>query len=435
MPENNLPQPPQGQSLQQQPQYVYIQQPRYYNNMQEEFEIDLVELFKAVWKKKWLIFFSTFLFSVAGLAYALHLPLIYKAEARIMPAGGKSGGGGRLAGLMSQYGGIASMMGISMPSGSGGDGAIIVDLLQGSSVIDIIIDQFNLMEQYQKEYHVFARQTVRENLGVDMDPKGSGIITVSYLDEDPQKAADIVNAFIEELRKKLTGMSLANAKEKRAFYETQLMEVQQELTDAEEAMMKYQQSSGLIAIEEQAKALIDAIKALRSQIAAKNIEISSMRSYARSDNPMLKLAQSQLSAMQRELAKLEEEQRRSDSGRNRASSGDIMLSAGEIPELGVEYQRYMRALKIAGAKYELMFSQYESARLDEISDLSTITIVDPAVPPDYKDRPSRARITILWCMVGFMLPAGWTSVKYVFTESQKQKRRNKGEDDDDEDEY
>ncbi len=427
MSENNLPQ--------QQPQYIYVQQPRY--NDEDEVEIDLIELFKAIWKKKWLILFLMIIGGGLGAAYALQLPFIYKAEARIMPAGG-GGGGGRLSGLMSQYGGIASMMGISMPEGSGGSGAVMIDVMKGNSVVDAIIDKFNLMEEMKQEYRINARKAVLKNFEAESDTKGSGIITLSYVDTDPQKAADIVNAFIDELQKKMTEMSLSQVQQKRAFYETQLMEVQKELSDAEEAMMKYQQSSGVIVMEEQAKALLDAIKNLRSQIAAKNIEISSMKSYARRDNPMLKLAQSELSAMQKELSKLEEEQKRTDTGRAVPLTNEnknTMISVGEIPEISVEYQHYLRALKVAEAKYEFMFSQFESARLGEISDFSTITVVDPAMPPDFRDGPSRTRISLIGVFIGFFLPTGWISGKFVVKESKKQKKKKDDDEDDDDNEY
>ena len=43
-------------------------------------EIDLRELFTALWQGKWLIIVTTFLFSVASVFYALSLPDIYKSE-------------------------------------------------------------------------------------------------------------------------------------------------------------------------------------------------------------------------------------------------------------------------------------------------------------------------------------------------------------------
>ena len=420
MPENN----------QQQPQYVYVQSPRY--NGPDEYEIDLVELFKVLWKKKRLILFISFIFAVLSVAYALYLPNVYKATSRIMPQGGVS----KTASLAAQYGGIANMMGISLPPGSGGTGAVLVEVLKGDSVLDAIIDKFNLMEQYEQETRVKARQAILTNyFQANFDEKGSGIITVSYLDEDPQRAADIANAFVEKLQSKMTEMSLSDSKQRREFFEQQLKENLIELSNAEEAMMKYQQSSGVIVLDEQAKKLVEAMANLRSNIVAKSAEISSMKSYLKSDNPRLKLAQSQLQAMQNELKKLEEEQRVTE----RRVSGDIMLSAVEFPELGVEYQRRVRDLKAANAKYEFMLSQYESAKLGEVSELSTITVIDVATPPDFKDRPSRARIAIVGTFIGFFIPSFWISMKYIFKESQKFKAKNKRKeddyDDDDDDEY
>ena len=423
----------ENKNLPVQPQYIYVQQPRF-NEADDEVEIDLVELFKSIWKKKWRIFIFSVFCGLAAMGYAFTLPFIYKAESKIVPSGGGGGKGGGLSSLAASYGGIASMMGIDIPSNAT-SGGTLMEVMKSNSVVDAVIDRFNMMEENKWEIRLNARKAVTKILDIEED-KTSAIITVSYTDKDPQKAADIVKAFIEETQKKLLDMSISQSKSSREFYENQLMEAQQELTEAEEAMMAYQKSSGVIVMETQAKALIDAIANLRSQIAAKNIEITSLKSYARRDNPTLKLAQSELEGMERELRRLEEEQRKSDTGRVRRGgiSGDLMLSVGQIPELGIEYERNLRALKIAGAKYELMFRQYESARLGEINDIATITIIDPPMPPDFRDSPSRGKITLIGGFVGGFLStcfAGWPNFKKQMSRGKKKKEYD-DEDDDDE---
>ena len=94
-----------------------------------------------------------------------------------------------------------------------------------------------------------------------------------------------------------------------------------------------------------------------------------------------------------------------------------------VPELSVEYQRYVRALRIATAKYESMLRQYENARLSEASDLSTLQIVDRATPPDWKYKPKRAQIMIIGTMVGFMLGAGWLFVKFMMAQRELKEDR------------
>ena len=243
---------------------------------EEEEEIDLIELFQLFWRKKSIIILVTFIFAAASLAYAFYLPLIYRAECRIMSPQSGSGSGSRLAGLAAQFGGLADLAGIG---GIAAPGQTLVAILKGNTVVDAIIDKFNLMEELSEDIRLHAREAVLRNLEANEDAK-SGIVSVAYLDEDPQKAADIANAFVEELQKKLQEISVADAQQKRTFYENQLIQAQQELSEAEDTMLNYQKNSGIIAFESQAQSLLTSIASLRNQIAAKNVQISSMQSYA-----------------------------------------------------------------------------------------------------------------------------------------------------------
>ena len=370
-----------------------------YEDEQEQ-ELSLLDIFNILWHRKFLIFFLTFVFGGLALAYAMYLPFIYRAECRILPPQGSRG-----AGMLAQLGGIADLVGLPSTATSG---QMIIGVLKGDSVVDSIIDKFGLMEEYKQDIRLRARDATLRNLEAEEDTK-SGIIRVAFLDGNPQRAAEIANAFVSELQKKLQELSINDAQQKRAFFENQLMQAQQELNSAEADLINYQQSRGVIALESQTGALLASINSLRNRIAAKNVEISTLSSYARRDNPRLRLAQSELDAMTRELRKLEEEQQRADR-RGRTTSSDLLSSVGQVPELGIEYQRYMRTLRFATAKYELMMRQYENARLSEASDISTIHIIDHATPPDYKYKPQRARIAILGAMAGFALGVFWAFI-------------------------
>ena len=363
----------------------------------EEEELSLVDVFDILWRRKFLIIFLTLIFAAGSLLYAFTRPFIYRSECRIMPP---SSNAGRIAGLSAQLGGLADFVGLG---GISTTGQTLIGILKGDSVVDAIINKFNLMEELSMDIRLHARAAVVNNLEATEEAK-SNIITIAYLHEDPQKAADIANAFVDELQKKLQELSITDAVQKRAFFENQLAQAQQELNEAEDVMLNYQKNSGIIAFESQAQSLLSSIASLKNQIAAKNVQISSMQSYARPDNPRLRVAKSELEAMNKELRRLEEEQMRTDSTRrNRTLSGDLSLSTGQIPELGIEYQRYVRQLRFATAKYELLLRQYENARLNEASDLSTITIIDPATPPDDKYRPKRAQICIIGTAAGMCL--------------------------------
>ncbi len=361
---------------------------------EEEQELSLLDIWNILWRKKRLIFLLTFIFGAAATIYAFTAPFIYRAESRLLPPASSRGGG-----LMSQLGGFADFMGLASAT-SGGQ--MLIGVLKSNSVVDAVIQKFNLAEYYEQEIQLHLRRTVLGNLEAQED-RDSGVVTIAYLDEDPKKAADITNEFVDQLQAKMSDMSNKDAIERRKFFEDQLNQAQQQLIEAEQAMMKYQQNSGVLALGSQTASLLSSIASLRNQIAAKNVEISSLASYAREDNPRLKLARSQLEAMTKELRRLEEEQKRTERRQGRVLSGDILSSLGNVPELSVEYMRYERNLRFANVKYDTMLRQYENAKLSEASDFSTVQIIDRATPPDWKYKPRRAMIMIVGAIMGFVL--------------------------------
>ena len=83
-------------------------------------EIDLKELFMVLWSGKWLITFITGIAAITSVAIALMLPNVYTANALLAPAE-QSGGG--MSALMQQYGGLASLAGVSLSGGEDGSRA------------------------------------------------------------------------------------------------------------------------------------------------------------------------------------------------------------------------------------------------------------------------------------------------------------------------
>ena len=91
-----------------------------YSQVPADDEIDLKELFMVLWSGKWLITAITGTAAVASVVIALMLPNIYTANALLAPAE-QSGGG--MSALMQQYGGLASLAGVSLPGGDDGSRA------------------------------------------------------------------------------------------------------------------------------------------------------------------------------------------------------------------------------------------------------------------------------------------------------------------------
>ncbi|KGJ89917.1 Wzz/FepE/Etk N-terminal domain-containing protein [Colwellia psychrerythraea] len=124
-------------------QQVLQQQLLLQNTQNQNDEIDLVELWQAIWIGKFTIIIISMIFAIASVFFALSKPNIYKASAILAPASNESGGMGGMAG---QLGGLASMAGINLGGGGGVDKtALALEIIKSRSFIENFIEKHDLL--------------------------------------------------------------------------------------------------------------------------------------------------------------------------------------------------------------------------------------------------------------------------------------------------
>lgn len=106
-------------------------------------EIDLRELFATIWRGKWLIIATTFLFAAAGVGYALYKPNIYQANVLLAPSQNESGS---IGGLGGQLGGLASLAGINLGGGGSNQTVIAKEVLQSRAFLTDFMHRHNLLK-------------------------------------------------------------------------------------------------------------------------------------------------------------------------------------------------------------------------------------------------------------------------------------------------
>jgi len=358
-------------------------------DLRDSDEIDLLDFLVAILKRKNLLILITIGIAIATAIISLIMPPVFRAETSLLPPQPSSSMAlqalSQLAGNAAGIG--AEVLGIKTPAD------LYAGLLKSNTVLDRIIDRFKLMELYDKEYRIDAREALLDNIEVNVDKK-SNIITLSVEDKDPVRAAQMANAFVEELKALTKGLAITEASQRRLFFEEQIKETKLALIKAEEDLKKFQEKTGAIQVEEQAKAVIEGIATLRAQIAAKEVEIKVMKTYSTPYNPDLQRAEEALRAMKAELQKLEAKE-----GKN----PDPLMPTGRMPEVGMEYLRKLRELKFNETLYELLLKGYETARLDEARDAVVIQVVDKAIPPDKRAKPKRTLMVFVATFTGFFL--------------------------------
>lgn len=353
-------------------------------------EINLLDFLIVLLKRKGLIIKTTLGIAIITAIISLIIPPVYRAETRILPPQGSVSSG---LGLFSQLGGetglslAGGLLGLKTPSD------LYAGFLTSNTVLDRIIDRFKLMELYDIEYRVDARKELLDNIDVSIDTK-SGIITLEVEDKDPERATQMANAFVEELKNLTRGLAITEASQRRLFFEEELRNTKLSLMKAEEEFKKLQEKTGALKIEKQAEAVIEGIAELRAQIAAKEVELRVMRTYSTPNNPDLQKAEEALRAMKAELKKLEEKG---------STNPDPLMPTGRMPEVEIEYIRKLRDLKFNETLYELLTKAYEAARLDEAQDAVVIQVIDKAIPPDKRAKPKRTLMVLIAAFTGFFL--------------------------------
>jgi uncharacterized protein involved in exopolysaccharide biosynthesis len=345
----------------------------------EPAQFDILDLVITLAKYKKLILALPLAVSVTVAIYSLTLPNMYTATSRMLPPQQQQSG---LPGIFGQLGAIAGAAGGSLGIKNPTD--LYIGMLKSRTVADNIVKRFDL----QKIYGINSLEAARGALAgrTAITAGRDGIITVQYEDQDRKLAADVTNAYTEELYRLTQTLAVTEASQRRLFFEKQLRGAKEGLSTAEQAMRKTQESTGLIKLDDQGRAIIEAVARVRAEIAAKEVQLAAMRTFATEQNAGFVLLSQELSALRGQLAKME----RAGS----VSDGSTFVPTGRIPEAGQEYVRKLRDLKYYETIFELMAKQYELARIDEARDSSIVQVLDQAVEPEQKSSPARASMVL-----------------------------------------
>jgi tyrosine-protein kinase Etk/Wzc len=330
---------------------------------------------------------------------ALLLPVRYEAKTVLLPPAQNSSISSTLIG---QLGGLGSLGSLASLAGGGlgikNPADMYISFLTSRTVEDAMIQRYGLMKEYHRKRMSDTRKEFEHRTTAVAGTK-DGLIRISVEDRDPKRAAELANGYVEEFRRLSASLAITEAARRRLFFEQQVQQSKDKLTEAEEAMSKTEQSTGVLQIDSQARALIESAAILRAEVVAKQVQIEGMRSFATDDNPNLILAKQELAALQSQLTHVAGSQ--SDTG------SDINLSKGRVTQSGMEYLRRYRDLKYQESVFELLAKQFEIAKLDEAREGSIIQVVDAAVPPDRKSSPRRTLIVVTSTVFAFFVAVFW----------------------------
>lgn len=217
-------------------------------------EIDLLDLFSVLLKRKWLIIGVTALAMLGVVLFAVgslllppeksYLPNEYTPKAHML-INDSSSSGGSMASMLSSsgLGGLASLAGVSVPGGSTYS-ALAVYLAGTNSFLDSVVDKFNLVERYEitKSLRAESRKALKENLSASFDDD-SGVFTISFTDIDPAFAQSVVNYAVAYMEQRFTEMGIDKNKLQKENLEANIKNTYDEILKLEQESMNLERAT------------------------------------------------------------------------------------------------------------------------------------------------------------------------------------------------
>jgi uncharacterized protein involved in exopolysaccharide biosynthesis len=333
---------------------------------------------------------------VASTLIAFLIPKQYTSTAQLMPPDAQSTSGmAMMAAFAAKGGGLGSVAGDLL--GMKSTGALFIGVIRSETSQDRLVEQFDLRKVYGKSMVIDARMKLDENTSVSEDRK-SGIINLSVTDRNPQRAAALAAAYVDELNSLVAELSTSSAHRERVFLEERLKFVKQDLDDASNQLAQFSSKNNTIDIKEEGKAIVEAAANLAGQMIAAESQLEGLRQIYTDSNPRVQSLNARVGELRRQLQKAGGTG--SQSAREEAhgvdpSSEMPFPSIRNLPLLGVKYAEHYRHTKIQETVYELLTEQYELAKVQEAKEIPSVKLLDPAKIPEKKSFPPRLVIMLL----------------------------------------
>ncbi|MDA1095664.1 MAG: Wzz/FepE/Etk N-terminal domain-containing protein [Chloroflexi bacterium] len=215
-------------------------------------EISLLHIASFILRRRLLILVSTFAGTLFALVGALRTPLEYTATASFLPHGGDQGGFPGVAGLAQQFG-------FSIPRSGSAERSpeFYRDLLQSREILDGVVrsavevvtatgvttmdlaEHFEIEGATPDERRARTRRHLAEGVISVSVARGTGVVTVSVLTDEPELSAAIGRRLLDLIATFDVQTRQSQASAERAFAEERLGQLQGEIAIAEDSLKAF----------------------------------------------------------------------------------------------------------------------------------------------------------------------------------------------------
>jgi uncharacterized protein involved in exopolysaccharide biosynthesis len=376
----------------------------------------------VLWRSRAFLWGVAWKALLASIVVAFLVPPHYQSAVRFVPGENSSNsGGGSMMGLLSKaIGGsdsLSSNFGVDAAGllGAKTPGAFYVEVLKSRTVQDRLINRFDLRARYRKSTYLEARKKLTKFTEIEEDKK-SGVITLTVADYEPKVAAQIANAYVEELNRLAVDLNTSSAHRERQFLEQRLATAKEDLATASGGLSQFTSKNSMVDPQNEGRAVMDAAARLQGELIASQTELKGLQEIYSDDNIRVRTLKARMAELQSQIRKLvgsNSDARNGDAPEQDSAEGSAPYpSMHNLPSLGSHYADLYREAKIQEAVYAFVTQQFEMAKIQEAKELPIVRVMDAGVASEKKSSPSRTLIVAGSVFGALVLACFWVLGKY-----------------------
>lgn len=346
----------------------------------------------VVFRRRTFIASVTLLVTTAAIVIALLLPRYYASQSRLLQPEGDALSllGGSIGGL----GGLGGLLG-----GGGGEYTRYLTILTSRTMMDRVVEEFGLVEQYdfadEPDPLEAARVELESNVEFRIDDV-YGFLTVRAYDPDPAQAAAMANFMVAELNERNAQLSSETARHTRTSIENRLTQAQDDLDSVRVAVQSFQEEYGVVELEAQAEAFMQSMAQARAELAQAEVQYQTLLQQYGPDNAQVRAAREALRVGRSQVA--------------RAFGGQddlLPVSMSDLPAFTRRYAELRQEELVQAQILEALYPLFEQAMFQERNETEAVQVIDHAVPASQPARPSRRVIVVLAAVTGMALAVAY----------------------------
>ena len=205
------------------------------------------------------------------------------------------------------------------------------------------------------------------------------------MDTDQDLVAEKTNYIVYCLDSLNISLFTSQASNNRQFISSQVNIALDSLQLLENQIRNFMKEAGVLSLPDQISAGISAAAELRARIMSKEIELMVTQKILEPNN-------AQIIRLRLEINSLKEKYKEFYSDN---TDEKLLLNLNNIPDLEIKYLRLKRQAEYYKKVLEFLAPQYEQAKIEAAKEIPTVQVLDRAIRPEKKDRPSKAKYVLV----------------------------------------